>query len=96
MIQPTSHSSGYNRTDALSTSSGQKTPAPKPQAANSDSLSSANTQSLREALAQTSEIRPHVVARGKSLAVDPTYPPREIIESLAKLMIDSRDLSAAN
>ena len=94
MIQPTSNSSGYIRTDALSSPTGQKTPASKSEADNSDSLSCANTQSLREALAQTSEIRPAMVARGKALAVDPTYPPRQIIESLAKLMIDSRDLSA--
>jgi len=94
MIQPTSNTSGFVRTDALSQSNGQKTPAPKTQAPNSDTLSSANTQSLREALAQTSEIRPQVVARGKALAVDPSYPPRQIIESLAKLMIASRDLSA--
>ncbi|MFT3869099.1 MAG: hypothetical protein QM715_11630 [Nibricoccus sp.] len=93
MIQPTSNSSGFFRTDALSQSNGQKTPAAPAQAANRDTLSSANTQSLREALAQTSEIRPQMVARGKSLAIDPTYPPRQIIESLAKLFVDSRDLS---
>jgi hypothetical protein len=92
MIQPTSNSTGYIRTDALSSSSGQKTPASKTEAETGDSLSSANTQSLREALAQTSEIRPAMVARGKALAVDPSA----IIESLAKLMVDSRDLSATS
>ena len=96
MIQPTSISSGYVRTDALSTSTGQKTPETKTQADTSDSLSSASTQSLRDALAQTSEVRPQVVARGKALAVDPNYPPREIIESLARLMINSRDLSVTS
>lgn len=95
MIQPTSPSSAFLRTDALSQSNGQKTPASQNQVNNSDTLSSANTQSLREALAQTSEIRPQMVARGKALAIDPTYPPREIIESLAKLIVDSRDLSVA-
>lgn len=95
MIQPTSHSSGFLRTDALSQSKGQKTPVAQNQANNSDTLSSANTQSLREALAQTSEIRPQMVARGKALAIDPTYPPRQIIESLAKLFVDSRDLSTS-
>jgi len=94
MIQPTSNPSGFLRTDALSQSKGQKTPASQNQANNSDTLSSANTQNLREALAQTSEIRPQMVARGKALAIDPAYPPREIIESLAKLILASRDLSS--
>lgn len=93
MIQSTSNLSGFYRTDALSNSLGQKTPVPQTQAEPNDSLSSANTQSLREALAQTSDVRPNVVERGKSLAVDPNYPPRQIIESLAKLMVESRDLS---
>ncbi|MFT3783353.1 MAG: hypothetical protein QM790_15185 [Nibricoccus sp.] len=94
MIQPTSNISGYYRTDALSNSTGQKTPASKVQADNNDSLSKANTQSLREALANTPEVRPAVVERGKALAVDPTYPPRQLIESLAQLFVSSRDLSA--
>lgn len=94
MIQPTSNTTGFIRTDALSKSTGQKTPSSNSTATQSDTLSSANTQSLREALAQTSEVRPQVVARGKALAVDPNYPPREIIESLARLMISSRDPSA--
>jgi len=93
MIQPTSNLSGYYRTDSISISSGQKSFTAKAQPDVGDSLSSTNTSSLREALAQTSEIRPEVVARGKALAVDLNYPPRQIIESLAKLMADSRDPS---
>ena len=93
MIQPTSNTSGFIRTDALSQSNGQKTPVSNAQANNSDTLSSANTQNLREALAQTSAVRPHMVEKGKALAIDPNYPPRQLIESLARLMVDSRDLS---
>jgi hypothetical protein len=93
MIQSTSNLSGYYRTDSISISSGQKSYTAKAQPETGDSLSSANTSGLREALAQTSEIRPQVVAQGKALAVDPNYPPRELIESLAKLMVESRDLS---
>ena len=96
MIQPTSNLSGYYRTDSISISSGQKSSTPKAQPGAGDSLSSANTSGLREALAQTSEIRPEVVARGKALAIDPNYPPRQLIESLARLMIDSRDPSATS
>jgi hypothetical protein len=95
MIQSTSNIPGFLRADALSSSIGQKTPSAPTKAENIDSLSSGSTQSLREALSQTSEIRPHMVERGKALAVDPSYPPRQIIESLAKLLVESRDLTEA-
>jgi hypothetical protein len=94
MIQSTSNLPGFYRADALSSSSGQKTPAPKTQEQIGDHLSNAQTQSLRDALAQTSAIRPHMVERGKALAVDTNYPPRQLIESLSRLMIQSRDLSS--
>ena len=93
MIQPTSNLSGYYRAESISISSGQNASAAKAQPETGDNLSSANTSGLREALAQTSEIRPEVVARGKALAIDPNYPPRQLIESLSKLMVQSRDLS---
>jgi uncharacterized membrane protein len=94
MIQSTSNLTSYFRADAISSQPSQKTPPASAQAAGTgDQLSSASTDGLRQALAQTSEIRPEVVAKGKALAVDPNYPPRQIIESLAKLMVDSRDLS---
>jgi len=94
MIQPTSNFTGYNRADAISNLPSQKSPQASTQAGTGDHLSSASTDGLRQALAQTTEIRPEVVARGKALAVDLSYPPRQIIESLAKLMIASRDLSS--
>ena len=94
MIQLTSNLSGYHRTDALSSMPSQKPLEAKVQAETGDHLSSANTEILRNALAKNSEIRPEVVARGKALAVDETYPPRRIIESIAKLMSESRDVSA--
>jgi len=93
MIQSTSSLSGYYRSEPLSVSSSQKSLTAKTQPETGDNLSSANTSNLREALAQTSAIRPEVVARGKALAIDPSYPPRHLIESLAKLMVQSRDLS---
>jgi len=93
MIQSTSNLTGYYRAEAISNQPSQKTPPANTQAGNSDNLSSASTDGLRQALAQTSEIRPEVVAKGKALAVDLNYPPRQIIESLAKLLVDSRDVS---
>lgn len=95
MIQSTSNIPGFYRTDALPSSIGKKTPSSQTEADTNDSLSSAGTQSLREALANAPEVRPQTVERGRKLAVDPTYPPRAIIESLAKLMVESRDLSSS-
>ena len=96
MIQSTSNLTGYYRTESLSIQPGQKTPPTTIQKDTGDHLSSASTDSLRTALAQTQEIRPEVVTRGKALAVDPNYPPRQLIESLSKLMIESRDPSASS
>ena len=93
MIHSTSNLHGYNRTDAAALSLAKQASTPKAEADSGERLSSANTQALREALNNSPEIRPEVVARGKALAVDPNYPPREIIEDLAKLMIESRDSS---
>jgi uncharacterized membrane protein len=93
MIHSTSNLHGYNRTDAAALSLAKQASTPKVEADSGERLSSANTQALREALNNSPEIRPEVVARGKALAVDPNYPPREIIEGLAKLMIESRDAS---
>lgn len=98
MIQPTSNFHGYSRTDAVSGSPAKPTASSKVAASSEDSggerLSSTNTEALREALNSTPEIRPEVVERGKRLAVDPNYPPREIIENLADLMLKAREPSA--
>ena len=93
MIQPTSNFTGYSRADAISNLANQKSTPVDPQAGKSDHLSSSSSDGLRQALAQTSEIRPEVVARGKALAIDPNHPPRQLIESLSKLMLESRDPS---
>jgi hypothetical protein len=96
MIQSTSNITGYYRVESLSSQPGQKPSAASVQKDVGDNLSSSGTDSLRSALAQTQEIRPEIVARGKALAVDPNYPPRELIASLSKLMIESRDPSATS
>lgn len=91
MIHSTSNIHGFTRMDAAGNLPSK---AATPQAhshESSERLSSANTQSLREALNKTPEIRPEVVDKGKELAVDPNYPPRELIERLAELMNNSRE-----
>ena len=94
MIHSTSNNSGQPRSDAIATS--DRKPAALPStayAATGETLSSAGADSLRAALAATPEIRPEVVARGKELASDVNYPPRAIIEDLAKLFQETQDLS---
>jgi len=94
MIQSTSHTNGYNRLDAVATNATAKnTPVVKSNTESGDRLSSANTDALRAALNNTPEIRPDVVKRGRELAADSNYPPREIIAQLTKLMLDSKDLT---
>lgn len=93
MIQPTSQFSGYFRTDALSSQPGQKTASEASSSDASERLSSQQTDTLRESLASTPEVRPEVVSRGKELAADSNYPPRVIIENIAKMLIASKDLS---
>ena len=61
--------------------------------AQSDQLSSSNTEALRTALNNTPEVRPEVVARGQALAKMASYPPLEIINSLAQMIISSQDPS---
>ena len=97
MIQSTSNIPGFYRTDALSSSISKKTSSSsQADAGINDSLSSSNTENLRDALARTPEVRSDVVERGKTLAADSTYPPQEIIDSLAKLLVASRDLSSSS
>lgn len=58
-----------------------------------DTLQTSSTTALREALAALPEVRPEVVEEGKALAVDANYPPRAIIEDIARMFVQSRDVS---
>jgi hypothetical protein len=58
-----------------------------------DRVSTPGSTSLRSALAATPAIRPEVVERAKALALDPNYPPLQIIERVARLIAQSEDLS---
>ena len=98
MIQPTSNYLGYSRTNAASENIVQKHAAHSSSnsansTAASDNLSSSNTDALRTALNNTPEIRPEVVARGKTLATDASYPPLVIINRLTEMIISSQDPS---
>ncbi len=44
-----------------------------------------------DALRSAPEIRPEVVARGKELLNDPNYPSKEIVDSIAKLIVPLDD-----
>ena len=58
-----------------------------------DTLDTSSSTSLREALAALPEVRPEAVEQGRKLAMDPNYPPRAIIENIARLFVESQDPS---
>lgn len=93
MIQPTSNYLGFNRTDAFASAANKAATTTPPFSGDSERLSSSNTEALHSALSNTPEVRPEVVERGHHLAVDPNYPPRELILRLAKLFTESSDPS---
>jgi len=68
-------------------------PASARASAKSDQLSTAGIDQLRAALKSSPEIRPDVVARGRTLAADPGYPSAEIIRHISAKIVNSPDLS---
>jgi len=44
-------------------------------------------------LESSPEIRPEMVELGQALAIDPNYPPRHIIDQLAKMFTNASDPS---
>ncbi|SRR5258708_7946488 len=58
-----------------------------------DQFSSEQTQQLQQILSANPEVRPEVVERARKLANDPTYPPKEVIHQISKLLVDSQDPS---
>jgi hypothetical protein len=64
--------------------------------ATADRLSTEDSQRLQAALSQHAEIRPEVVARGRALAADPTYPSPQIIRKISEMILQSPDLSEEN
>lgn len=58
-----------------------------------DSLSTANAEMLKAKLSSEPEVRPDVVARGRALAADPSYPSMQIIGEVARKIVQSPDPS---
>jgi hypothetical protein len=87
MIHSTSNS--HSLPGGLPPVGGKPAGTPAPVAANRDTLDTTASTSLREALAAL----PEVVEKGRQLAADANYPPRVIIEDIARLFVQSQDLS---
>ena len=58
-----------------------------------DNFSAGSTAGSRSALQAQPEIRPEVVARGKELASDPSYPSSAILRKVGEAILNSPDLS---
>ncbi|MDP1579776.1 MAG: hypothetical protein Q8M02_05825 [Candidatus Didemnitutus sp.] len=89
MINSTSSSDRTIRADAVAPVQ-QK---PVVRGPGSDQFSASHSAALRAALAAQPEIRPEVVARGKALAADPSYPPLDVLRHVATAVINSPDHS---
>ena len=58
-----------------------------------DRLSTDKAEQLSSALANQPEIRPEMVARGRALAADPSYPGSSVLSQVAAQIANSPDLS---
>lgn len=87
-----------------STSSADRTPRPeqlapapkpvvRPETARTDRISTEQAEFLRSELARQPAVRPEVVARGRELAADPSYPSMEVMRNVAQQIIAAPDLS---
>jgi hypothetical protein len=92
MISSTSSSSGAARPDLNPTPGAAAARPPAPQ---SDQLSTERAAFLRAELVRQPEIRPDVVARARTLAADPNYPPAHVIARVASQILAAPDLSEA-
>ncbi|MEO0054875.1 MAG: hypothetical protein RLZZ50_822 [Verrucomicrobiota bacterium] len=59
----------------------------------SDRISTERADQMREALTNTPVLRAEAVERAGAIAVDPNYPPLQIIERVARLLAESQDMS---
>ncbi|WP_415908142.1 hypothetical protein [Oleiharenicola sp. Vm1] len=89
MIHSTSSSDRTARTDAVSLVP-QK---PVVRGPGADRFSAEQSAALHAALAAQPEIRPEVVARGKELAADPSYPSTAILRKVGEALLKSPDLT---
>jgi hypothetical protein len=87
MINPTSSSDRSARPDAAAAVSFNHAE----RAAKTDRFNSRQAAALTVALAAQPEIRPEVVARGRELVADPSYPSPEMLRHVAGLLVGSPD-----
>lgn len=66
---------------------------PPPASVPTDRVNTSRADQLRSAMAASPAVRPEEVNRAEALAVDPNYPPLEIIERVARQIAASQDLS---
>lgn len=58
-----------------------------------DQLSLEKVELLRQALANQPEIRSEVVARGRALAADPTWPTPDVLRQVSEIILRAPDLT---
>jgi hypothetical protein len=90
MINSTSSSDRTIRPDAIGHAPVKSTV----RSSGADQFSAANSEALKGALASNPEIRPEVVARGRELASDPSYPSLAVLRQVGQKILNSPDLSA--
>lgn len=93
MINPTSSSDRSAQTNAAESASAR---ALRQSATRPDKLALESMPQLRKALLAQPEIRPEVVERGRMLAADSNYPPKEILRQVGSMLIAAPDLSEEN
>jgi len=89
MINSTSSSDRTIRPDAVSSTP----PKVVIRHAGSDRFSAENSAALQAALANQPAIRPEVVARGRELAADPSYPSADILRQVGAKILQAPDLT---
>ena len=89
MINSTSPSDRVLRPDGLV----HHTPTPATPGAGADRFSPENSKALQAALTDQPAIRPEVVARGRALAADPSYPSATILRKVSEVILHSPDLT---
>jgi hypothetical protein len=90
MISSTSPSDRNAPTNSVPASGHSTAHHPRPQR---DQISTEHAEFLQAALQRHPEIRPEVVERGRALLSDPNYPPRDVLQQISGLILNSPDLT---
>lgn len=92
MINYTSKTDNLLRSEQI-TEGLQKQTARSKSSPETERLSASSQETLQSVLESQPEVRPEVVERGRSLAIDANYPPKEIIRKLSEMLLQTSDLS---